>query len=70
MERFKMNFDAFIFQDGENSGVGAIIRNDRGEVMVALSAKGPSVTGSDEPEIYACRRAVEFAVEWFFRVGP
>ena len=25
VERFKMNFDASIFQDGENSGVGAII---------------------------------------------
>ena len=61
-----MNFDASIFQDGENSGVRAIIRNDRGEVMAALSAKGPPVTGSDEAEIYACRRAVEFAVECGF----
>ena len=55
MERYKLNFDASIFQDGENSGVGVIIRNDRGEVMAALSAKGPLVTGSEEAEIFACR---------------
>ena len=58
MERLKMNFDASIFQDGENFRVGAIIRNDRGEVMAALSAKGPPMTGSDEAEIYACHRAM------------
>ena len=66
MERYKLNFDASIFQDGENSGVGAIIRNDRGEVMAALSAKGPPVTGSEEAEIFACRRAMEFAVDCGF----
>ena len=66
VEHFKLNFDASIFQDGENSGVGAIIQNDRGEVMAALSAKDPLVTGSEEVEIFACRRAVEFAVECGF----
>ena len=55
MERYKLNFDASIFQDGENSGVGVIIRNDREEVMAALSAKGPPVMGSEEAEIFACR---------------
>ena len=34
--------------------------------MVALSAKGPPMTGNEEAEIYACRRAVEFAVECGF----
>ena len=55
MERYRLNFDASIFHDGENSRVGVIIRNDRGEVMAALSAKGPPVTGSEEAEIFACR---------------
>ena len=66
MERYKLNFDSSIFQDGENSGVGVIIRNDRGEVMTALSAKGPPVTGSEEAEIFTCPRAVEFAVNCGF----
>ena len=66
MERYKLNFDSSIFQDGENSGVGVIIRNDRGEVMTALSAKGPPVTGSEEAKIFTCRRAVEFAVNCGF----
>ena len=36
------------------------------KLWLALSAKGPPVTGSDKAEIYACRRAVEFAVECGF----
>lgn len=47
-------------------GVGAIIRNDRGEVMAALSAKGPSVACSEEAEVLACCCAVEFAVDCGF----
>ncbi|XP_075649936.1 uncharacterized protein LOC142620457 [Castanea sativa] len=53
-------------KDGSDSGIGAIIRNDRGEVMAALSAKGPPVTCSEEAEILACRRAMEFAMECRF----
>ena len=34
--------------------------------MAAISTKGPPVTGNDEAEIFACRRAVEFAVEYGF----
>ena len=66
VECYKLNFDASIFQDGENSGVGAIIQNDRGEVMAALSTKGPPVMGNEEAEIFPCRRAVEFAVDCGF----
>lgn len=48
------------------SGIGAIIRNDRGEVMASLSTKGPLVACSEEAEILACRHAVEFALECGF----
>ena len=34
--------------------------------MAALSVKGPPVTGSEEVEIFACRGAMEFAVECGF----
>lgn len=39
--RFKLNFDAAIFLDYKCLGVGVIIRNEKGEVMRAMSTKGP-----------------------------
>ena len=62
-DHYKLNFDAAIFTDVGCSGVGAIIRNERGEVMAALSAKGPSAQDSEEAEILACRKALEFAID-------
>ena len=45
------------------SGVGAIIRNEKGEVMAVMSAKGPPVGDSKEAKILACRRATKFAID-------
>ena len=58
---FKLNFDAAIFNDG--SGVGAVIRNAAGEVMAALSARGDAMADSEEAEVRACRKALEFAID-------
>ena len=55
---FKLNFDAAIFSKIHMSWFRAIIRNDKGEVMVAMAAKGPSVSSSDEVELLACRKAI------------
>ena len=44
------------------TGYGVIIRNDRGEVMAASSARGDSASGSEEAEVLACHHAVEFAL--------
>ena len=52
-----------IFSRLEKSGIGAIIRNDKGEVMAGMSAIGPKVDTSEEAELLACRRSIEFAVE-------
>ena len=60
---YKINFDAAVFAEINASGVGVIMRNDKGEAMAALPAYGPSVQDSEEAEVLACRRAVEFAVE-------
>ena len=60
---FKLNFDAAIFSDLSCSGVGAMIRNEKGEVMAAMSARGPHVVDSAVAEVIACRRALEFACE-------
>ena len=62
-EEFKMNFDTAVFSDQHCSGFGAIIRNSLGEVMAAMSVKGPYVNSSEEAEVMACRRAVEFSRE-------
>ncbi|XP_023873343.1 uncharacterized protein LOC111985934 [Quercus suber] len=60
---YKLNFDAAVFSDTCSSGFGAVIRNNRGEVMAAMSAKGLAVLDSEEVEVLACRRALEFAVD-------
>ena len=39
---YKLNFDAVVFSGLERTGIGAIIRNDKGEVMAAMFAIGPS----------------------------
>ena len=63
---FKLNFDAAIFSDLNSSGVGAMIRNEKGEVMAAMSPKGPLVGDRKETEILACRKALEFAIDASF----
>ena len=60
---FKLNFDANLFSALNRSGFGAIIQNEKGEVMVAMAAKGPEVSSSKEAEFLACRKAIEFAVD-------
>ena len=45
------------------SGVGTIVRNHASEVMTAMSAKGEYVHNSDEAEVLACRKALEFVME-------
>ena len=58
---FKLNFDAAIFSKVNRSGVGAIIRNYKGELMAAMSARGPIVYSSEEGELLTCRKAIEFS---------
>ena len=60
---FKLNFDATVFVEAKRTGFGAIIRNDKGEVMAVMSAGGPQVSGTEEAELLACRKAVEFATD-------
>ena len=50
---YKLNFDAAIFARTQRSGFGAVIRNFVGELMAAMSVKGPSVRCSEEAEALA-----------------
>ena len=65
---FKLNFNVAIFQDIHASGFGAVIRNESGEVMASISTEGLVVFGSEEAEVLACRKAVEFAVDSGFYI--
>ncbi|XP_050290125.1 uncharacterized protein LOC126728321 [Quercus robur] len=64
---FKLTFDAAIFANSNSSGAGVIIRNSLGVVMAGLSACGPSVASSEEAEVLACRKALEFALDLGFQ---
>ena len=63
---FKLNFDAALFSTLNNFGFGAIIRNEKGEVMAAVVAKGPEVFCIEEAELLECRKAIEFVVDASF----
>ena len=60
---YKLNFDVAIFSSLEKSGIGTIIRNDKGEVMAGMFAIGSKVDTSEEVELLVCRRSIEFAVD-------
>ena len=60
---FKLNFDGACFDEGTVSGYGAVIRNEKGEVMAALAVQGGAVRDSEEVEVMACRKALEFAID-------
>ena len=40
-----------------------MIRNERGEVMAALTVRGGVVHDSKEVDVMACRKALEFAID-------
>ena len=63
LDVYKLNFDAAMFLGLNKTGIGTIIRNDKVEVMVAISAIGPGVENSEEAELMACRRSLEFAAD-------
>ena len=40
-----------------------MIRNEKGEVMAALAAKGGVVRDSEEVEVLACHKSLKFAID-------
>ena len=62
----KLNFDGACFDNGAASGHGAVIRNEKGEIMAAIAVRGGAVRDSEEVEVMACRKALEFAIDASF----
>ena len=60
---FKLNFNSACFDDGAASRYGAVIRNEKGEVMAAITVRGGAVRDSEDVEVMACRKALEFAID-------
>ena len=40
-----------------------MIRNEKGEVMAAIAERGGAVQDSEEVEVMACGKALEFAID-------
>ena len=62
----KANFDGAIFQGSAEAGLGAIIRNDCGLVMAALTQVISLPISVEIVEVLAARRALIFALELGF----
>ena len=62
----KVNFDGVLFFQDGLAGIGVIIRNDQGLVMVALSQQIPSPASVEMVEVVAACRAMMFDVELGF----
>lgn len=60
---YKLNFDAAVFIGISALGFRAVVRSDRGEVMVVVSARGPPEVDNEEAEVLACRCVVELTME-------
>ena len=60
---FKLNFDGACFNNGADSGYGAVVRNGNGEVMAVILAKGGAVRDSEEVEVLSCYKALEFVID-------
>ena len=59
----KLNFDSACFDDGADLCYGAVIRNEKGKVMATIAVRGGAVRDSEEVEVMACRKALEFAID-------
>lgn len=60
---YKVNVDAAAFADTKASGIEVVVRIEKAKVMVSLAAKGPLVQDSEEVEVLACWKALEFFMD-------
>ena len=60
---FKLNFDGACFDEEAASSYRVVIKNEKGEVMATLAAKGGAVWDSEEVEVLACRKSLKFAID-------
>ncbi|XP_027155450.1 uncharacterized protein LOC113777063 [Coffea eugenioides] len=55
----KANFDGAVFMDDKSSGVGVIIRDDKGSFIAGLSKKNLGILEPNVVESYAAKHAIQ-----------
>ena len=60
---YKTNYDGAVFAESEEAGIGVIIRDVKGLVIVALAEKIPYPSSVEVLEALAARRVARFVVE-------
>jgi len=60
---YKTNYDGAMFEDSEEAGIGVVVCNASGEVLVAFSEKILFPGLVDLVEVIVVRRATQFIVE-------
>ena len=65
--QYKVNVDGALFAAENTAGLGVVIRDEHGQVMVSLSECIPLPSTVIEVEVLAARRGMELAVETGFR---
>jgi ribonuclease HI len=65
--RYKVNYDGAIFKETNETGIGVVIRNHKGEVMASLCHRIHYPHSIEAMEAYAARSAVQFAVDLGFK---
>lgn len=63
----KTNYDGAMFDESDEAGIGVVIQNFNGEVMVALSEKIQKPSFMEVLELLVARQAVSFTLELGFK---
>ena len=64
---YKVNVDGALFNADNTAGLGVVIRNEQGQVMVSLSERLPLPSSVIEVEALAAQQGLELAVETGFK---
>ena len=68
-QQYKINFDETLFKDENHAGIGVVIRDSKGQVMVSLAQWIPLPKIAIEVEALAAWHAMELALETSLNKG-